>query len=164
MRLEQFEMNRSQRRNWQSNQDLRVTIGTASIDSSKRSLFERHATRFFENVPETLEDFIGRHPERGPCDTREILVWDGETLLAAHFLDIGETSTSSAYSVYDPAFLTRGLGMFTILQAITYSKMLGKHFYYPGYATRETSHYDYKKGFAALEYFDWRGQWLKLER
>ncbi len=164
MRLENFGMNRSQRRNWKNNQHLRVTIGPAKIDASKKHLFDLHATRFSENVPETLEDFIGPHPERGPCDTREILVWDADTLLAAHYLDIGQISTSSAYSVYDPAYLDRGLGTLTILLAIKYSKRLGKRFYYPGYATREPSHYDYKKSFAALEYFDWCGHWLELMR
>jgi leucyl-tRNA---protein transferase len=164
MQLENFKMNRSQRRNWQRNQDLRVTIGPASLDSSKRRLFELHAMRFTENVPEALEDFMGSNPERGPCDTQEILVFEGQTLIAAHFVDLGDTSASSAYSVYDPAFLARGLGTFTILQAIEYSKALGKRLYYPGYATREPSHYDYKKRYAALEYFDWQGQWLSLKR
>jgi hypothetical protein len=34
--------------------------------------------------------------------------------------------------------------------------------YYHGYGTEEPSHYDYKKRFAGLEFYDWKGNWRLL--
>ncbi|GIW37638.1 MAG: hypothetical protein KatS3mg074_036 [Meiothermus sp.] len=47
------------------------------------------------------------------------------------------------------------------VHSIKLSKAWGKAFYYPGYAYKEPSEYDYKKRLGALEYFDWKGNWLK---
>jgi leucyl-tRNA---protein transferase len=162
MCLADFTPNRSQRRSWQRNQDLITRVERALITPEYRRLFALHKTRFLHNIPDALEDFLGHHPERQPCDTRVIRVEHQQQLLAAHFIDLAEHSLSSVYSIYNPAWSERGLGIFTILKAIEYAKSLGKTWYYPGYATREPSHYDYKKSFAALEFFDWR-EWKPLE-
>ena len=162
MRLAEFMSNRSQRRTWQRNQDLTTRVQTAFITPEYQHLFALHKTRFSHNIPDQLEDFLGHHPEYNPCDTRVIRIEHNHQLLAAHFIDIAQHSLSSVYSVYDPAWSERGLGIFTILKAIEYAKILGKTWYYPGYATREPSHYDYKKHFAALEFFDWQ-EWKLLE-
>ncbi len=156
MCLADFAPNRSQRRTWQGNQDLTTRVQTAFITPEYQRLFALHKTRFTENIPDCLEDFLGHHPEHQPCQTRVIRIEHNHRLLAAHFIDIGQHSLSSVYSVYDPAWSERGLGIFSILKAIEYAKSLGKTWYYLGYATREPSHYDYKKQFAALEYFDWQ--------
>jgi leucyl-tRNA---protein transferase len=162
MRLTNFTPNRSQRRNWQNNQDLTTRVAKARITLEYQRLFALHKTRFTENIPDSLEDFLGQYPEHQPCDTRVIRIEHQQQLLAAHFIDIGLDSVSSVYSVYDPAWAARGLGIYTILQAIDYATSLGKTWYYPGYATREPSHYDYKKQFSALEFFDWQ-KWQALE-
>ncbi len=155
MRLAQFVRNRSQQRIWQHNQDLITTVETARVLPEYKALFDLHKVRFFENIPDQLEDYLGDYPERFPCQTRVIRVMLNNELIAAHFVDIGEHSLSSVYSVYNPKYHKRNLGIFTILQAIRYAQDLGKRWYYLGFATREPSHYDYKKQFAALEFFDW---------
>lgn len=155
MRLADFVMNRSQRRAWQRNLDLHIEVKTAQILPEYQHLFELHKTRFTENIPDQLEGFLGYEPESIPCDTRVICVSNEQDLLAAHFIDVGENSLSSVYSVYNPNHAERSLGTLTILLAIQYAQNSGKRWYYPGYATKEPSHYDYKKRFAALEYFDW---------
>ncbi len=162
MRVRDFVPNRSQRRIWQRNDDVTTKIETARVTLEYKALFDLHKTRFTENIPNQLEDFLGQYPERQPCNTRVIRVELNGELIAAHFVDIAENSLSSVYSVYNPKYLERGIGIFTILKAIEYARVLGKHWYYPGYATREPSHYDYKKNFTALEYFDWQ-KWQPLE-
>jgi leucyl-tRNA---protein transferase len=162
MRLENFIPNRSQKRIWQRNQDLITTVETARVLPEYKALFDLHKVRFFENIPDQLEDYLGDRPERFPCDTRVIRVLLDNELVAAHFIDIGEHSLSSVYSVYNPKYGGRSLGIFTILKAIKYAQDLGKRWYYLGFATREPSHYDYKKQFAALEFFNWQ-TWQPLE-
>jgi arginine-tRNA-protein transferase len=49
-----------------------------------------------------------------------------------------------------------------MLLEIEFSRRRGSAFYYPGYATREPSAYDYKKQFQGLEVLNWEtGAWDK---
>jgi arginine-tRNA-protein transferase len=158
-----FQPSTSQRRTLRRNRDLEVAIRDTAIDSPKEALFDRHRQRFEENVPDSLYDFLSTEPASVPCINREICVYGGDRLLAVSFLDIGEAATSAVYAAFEPDESKRRLGIFTMLRAIEYSRDLGARYYYPGYAYREPSGYDYKKNFAALEYFDWSDGWKPFE-
>lgn len=162
--LERFAPSRSQRRVLARNRDLRVERRPTRPDAEMRRMFERHRLRFREQVPDSLDDFLSFSPATVPCRNETICVYSGARLVAAHFLDVGGRATSSVYSMFDPAESRRSLGVYTILLAIEHARATGRRYYYPGYATREPSPYDYKKGFAGLEEFDWRGRWLPLGR
>ncbi|HEX8151298.1 MAG TPA: GNAT family N-acetyltransferase [Pyrinomonadaceae bacterium] len=162
--LGRFWPSRSQRRVLARNRDLRVETRPTELDDEARAMFRLHRLRFREQVPESLEDFLSHAPASVPCRNETIRVYSGARLVAAHFLDVGERATSSVYSMFDPAESRRSLGVYTILLAAEQTRRTGRHLYYPGYATREPSPYDYKKNFAGLEEYDWRGRWLPLER
>ena len=87
----------------------------------------------------------------------------GGHLAAVSYFDIGERSNSGIYAMFDPAFSSRRLGIFTILKEIEYAASTGKEFYYQGYAYEGTSFYDYKKQFRGSEAFDWMGNWGEFE-
>lgn len=157
--LSRFAPSRSQRRALARNRELQVVIRDTFIDAVKESLFYRHRERFKENVPDSIYDFLSDEPAVEPCRNREICVYDGDQLIAASFLDIGEEATSAVYAMFEPSESKRSLGIFTMLEAIRYSRELGCRYYYPGYAYREPSVYDYKKNFAGSEYYDWREGW-----
>ena len=142
------------------NRDLDVRVRPACLDEENTALFRRHATRFTDNVPDHLESFLGARPDLGPTTMVEVQVRLGATLLAASFLDVGETAASSVYGVFDPAHARRGLGWLTILREVELARALGKTFYYLGYAYDRPSHYDYKKRLPALEHLVWAtGEW-----
>ncbi len=162
--LTRFEPSRSQKRVIAKNRNARVVIRDAFIDETKEDLFRRHRERFKENVPDSIYDFLSAEPETSPCGAREICVYDGDRLVAVSFLDVGRNSTSAVYAMFDPAESKRSPGIFTMLEAIRYSRELGCRYYYPGYAYREPSGYDYKKKFHRLEYFDWKGKWRPFPR
>lgn len=85
-------------------------------------------------------------------------------LIAASFLDVGAEATSSVYGLFDPEFSRRSPGILTLMKEIEWSRENGKKFLYPGYATHEASHYDYKKQFAPLSALDWNtGAWQPLQ-
>jgi leucyl-tRNA---protein transferase len=157
--LSQFTLSRSQQRILAKNRDMQVVIHDTTIDEAKQELFLRHRERFDHNVPDSLNTFLSHRPASVPCRNQEICVYDDERLLAASFLDIGERATSAVYAMFEPAEHQRSLGIFTMLVAIEHSRTLGCTHYYPGYAYREPSVYDYKKRFAALEYLDWDWGW-----
>jgi arginine-tRNA-protein transferase len=163
VRLENFQVSTSQRRVLKRNAALELLVQPARIDAEKQRLFALHRTRFTENIPPSLETFLHPEPAFIPCETLELCLYRYGRLIGAHFLDVGETATSSVYSIYDPDESRHSLGVYLILLAIGHSITLGKALYYPGYATLESSAYDYKKNLIGLERFDWHGRWLNLE-
>ncbi|HEX8150817.1 MAG TPA: GNAT family N-acetyltransferase [Pyrinomonadaceae bacterium] len=164
MELARFEPSRSQRRVLARNRDLRVEVRPTALDAGTRRMFEAHRLRFRTDVPDSLHNFLSHAPAEVPCRNETIRVYSAGRLVAAHFLDVGRAATSSVYSMFDPAESRRSLGVYTILLAVERSRRLGRRHYYPGYACREPSPYDYKKNFGGLEEYDWRGRWLPLER
>lgn len=162
--LSAFAPSRSQRRVLARNRDLRVEVSATRLDAETERMFRSHKRRFTEDVPESLDDFLSHAPASVPCRNETVRVYAGGRLVAAQFLDLGQAATSAVYAMFDPAESRRSLGIYTMLLAIDYSRANGFRYYYPGYACREPSLYDYKKNFAGLEYFDWRGSWLPLRR
>jgi arginine-tRNA-protein transferase len=162
--LSKFAPSRSQKRAMGRNRKLRVIIRDTFIDEVKEGLFYRHRERFKENVPDSIYDFLSEDPAVEPCRNQEICVYGGDRLLAASFLDIGGQSTSAVYAMFEPSESKRSLGVFTMLEAIRYSRELGCKYYYPGYAYRQPSFYDYKKNFAGSEYYDWKEGWKPFMR
>jgi leucyl-tRNA---protein transferase len=158
VRLEDFQFSTSQKRVRKRNANLECVIRDALIDDEKHALFALHTVRFSEDVPDSILTFMDPEPAR-VCNTKEICLYNNGRLIGAHFLDVGETSTSSVYSIYDPSESKHSLGIDLILRAISLSLEMGKQLYYPGYAYLEPSAYDYKKKLSALEVFDWVGQW-----
>lgn len=162
LKLANFNLSRSQERVLKRNRDVEVVIRDAVIDPAKEALFLRHRERFRQNVPDSLNDFMSACPATVPCRNQEICVYEGDRLMAASFLDIGEEATSAVYAAFEPTEARRSLGIFTMLCAIEKSRALGCRYYYPGYAYREPSMYDYKKRFSGLEAFDWEAKWRPL--
>jgi leucyl-tRNA---protein transferase len=154
--LDKFAPTRSQRRILRKNEGLSMRVRPTTIDDTRRALFHAHRRRFTENIPDALEDFLGPDPARGPCLNLEIGVYDGRRLLAASYLDVGRTAVSSVYGFFDPRESRRSLGILTMLHEIAWARARGCRYYYPGYAYEQASHYDYKKQFAGLEWYDWK--------
>lgn len=163
VRLKDFTISKSQRRVLKKNQDSQITFRPIEITSEKTDLFERHKKRFNHAVPNSLYDFLSFEPATVPCEASEVCVYENEKLLAVSFFDVGATSVSAVYAMFEPTETARSLGIFTMLATIDYAIKDGKTLYYPGYAYAGESFYDYKKRFAALEEFDWRGDWKNYQ-
>lgn len=157
--LERFKLSRSQKAVLARNRDVRVVIRPSFVDKTKERLFARHATRFTEDVPTSLDHFLSPAPSTVPCRNREVAVYVDDRLVAVTFLDVGRTSTSAVYAVFEPEERRRSLGVFMMLESIRYSIDRGCRYYYQGYAYREPFTYDYKKRFSGLEYLDWEEGW-----
>jgi len=161
--LTKFSLSRSQKRVLAKNRETKVVIRDTFIDQTKARLFSCHRGRFKENIPDSIYDFLSEDPANVPCRNHEICVYEGERLIAVSFLDLGGEATSAVYAMFEPSESKRSLGIFTMLEAIRYSQELGRRYYYPGYAYREPSLYDYKKNFAGLEFMDWDMGWRPYE-
>lgn len=164
IRLDSFQPSKSQRRVLKRNGDLRLEFRPAFVDAEVEALFERHRVRFKDNVPDSIYTFVSERPAELPCRCLSLCAYWGEQLVGISYLDVGETACSSVYQCFDPDLSRRSLGVFMVLCSVEYSLQIGKTHYYHGYAYEESSHYDYKKKFAALERFDWRGRWQRAAR
>jgi arginyl-tRNA--protein-N-Asp/Glu arginylyltransferase len=164
MDLAAFQMSKSQRRVLRRNADTDVRIAPAVVDGTREAMFLRHRARFVTNIPESLHIFIpGEHPAREPCECVSVEVILAGRLVAVSYLDVGAEAVSSVYAMFEPDESWRSLGTFTLLHEIQWAAARGKRWLYPGYATAQPSHYDYKKSFRPLQCYDWRGNWLPLE-
>ena len=163
MELAEFAPSKSQRRVWRKNADARVQIVPAVVDGEREAMFLRHRERFVTNIPDSLRTFIPeQEPASVPCECLSVEVRTASRLIAVSYFDVGETSVSSVYAMFDPGEAWRSPGTLTFLAEIAWAAAQGKRWLYPGYATVQPSHYDYKKSFGPLQYFDWRGSWLPL--
>lgn len=163
VRLADFKPSKSQRRVMKRNAGFNVRVRPTNPDQEKRRLFDAHKSKFRENIPDGLHDYLSEDPANAPCEGKEITVHDGDRLIAASFFDVGSNSLSSIYGMYDLSYERHGLGLFTMLMEILYAQHRGLDYYYQGYCFRCASFYDYKKRFRALEAYDWTRGWTRWE-
>ena len=158
-----FVLQNSHKRILKKNKHLNLRILPAFVNHDVNILFEKHKQRFSSNIPENIHVFVSKEPAYIPCECLSLCIYDQNKLIGISYLDIGQTSCSSVYQCYDPSYPKNSLGIYMVLQSLAYAKEHKKSLYYPGYAYHEASHYDYKKKFNALTYYDWKGQWLDYE-
>jgi len=158
-----FTPRRDQRRLLKRSERLEVTMRPTSLTAEHEELFKRHATRFSQNVPPSLEHFVSKSPEESICLNMTCEVRRAGQLLAASFVDIGARSLSSVYGIFDPAERALGLGNMTLLMELRFARMLQKRYLYTGYGHTVPSASEYKKRLNGTEYYNWAGQWRPLE-
>jgi leucyl-tRNA---protein transferase len=162
--LQRFALTKSQRRVLNKNRDVQCTFQPAERSPAAEALFQRHKTRFTHHIPDSLSSFLSPAPATLPNQCLQCRVTLADELVALSYLDVGLTSSSSVYGMFEPAHSRRSLGLFTLLQEIAFSQAAGHRWFYPGYATQGHSAYDYKKQLTALQYLNWQtGQWQDLQ-
>jgi len=158
-----FRLSKSQRRVLRKSEDAEIRIVPAVVDEVREAIFLRHRERFVSNIPESLRTFLASpDPAREPCECRSVEVYVRGRLVAVSYLDVGAEAVSSVYAMFEPEEAWRSPGTLTMLHEIAWAAASGKRWLYPGYATVQPSHYDYKKSFRPLTVWDWRGNWVPL--
>lgn len=162
--LRSYKMSKSQRRTVKKNLDLTTVVRPAFIDAEKEKLFYNHRRKFKSDIPDSLLDFLSEKPSSIPTSTKELAVYFNNKLVAVSFFDETVKALSSIYGMYDLRYSARRLGIYTILKEIDYAVRNQKQYYYLGYAYDRASFYDYKKRFTGLQFYNWDGQWLPLDK
>ena len=159
--LEKFTWKKHQRKilkQWAEKTEVRYQ--NIEITAELNTMFEKHIKRFASNVPDALSDFLGEKPGEEPCAALECVLYDeNKKRYATSFFGIGKESISSIYATFDTDFANRSPGLHTLLEEIRYAQAHEKRYVYLGYAHDVASHYDYKKNFNGLEFYDWQGKW-----
>jgi arginine-tRNA-protein transferase len=154
--LQKFLPSRSQRRVLKRSTDVRVEFGPAKIDAEREQIFASHRSRFKENRPNSLRDFLSSSPSQVPCAAKECRLFLHDRLFAVGYFDVGHEAVSAVYSMFDPAESRQSPGIQLILEEIGWATEHEFRYFYLGYCYDQPSFYDYKKNFAGTEYLDWR--------
>ncbi|HMQ04473.1 MAG TPA: hypothetical protein PKD26_11200 [Pyrinomonadaceae bacterium] len=164
IRLSKFRRSRSQAKVVKKNIDVELAVERSAVTDEVEELFSIHRNRFRRHRPDSIYTFIAPNAAAEPCEVRQMSIRKNGKLIAASFFDVGNSSSSGIYAVFDPAESARSLGIFTQLAEIELAAVEGKEFYYLGYCYNGSSFYDYKKQFYGIEAYDWEGNWHPIER
>lgn len=150
--VEHFVPSRGQRRCWQRNTDLSLSI-VDELQDEHYALYRRY--------------LAARHPGEGmDADNREAFhtflecqwgdtqYWEFRAqnrLLALAVVDTLGNALSAVYTFFDPEEQSRSLGTYAVLRQIEHAREAGLAYVYLGYWVPQSRKMDYKKNFRPLE-------------
>lgn len=144
-------------------QRFRVEVGDLVLDDEHEALYQRYRAHARGERSPTLVDFLYGDSDRDVFPTREISLWDGDTLVAFSWFDQGLTSLQSLIGVYDPRYRRDSLGLATMLLEARQAADQGLLFHYPGYVLPGDPAMDYKLRLGRVEILDpWQRRWRPL--
>lgn len=160
-----FRPNRSQRRNWKKNQDLKARVLPAEFRQSHFSLYQSYmASRHPDGSMATPDaEQYSRFFNSTWCDTRYVEFNLDDAPLAVSIVDVLTNGLSAVYTFFEPAVADRGLGVYAVLWLIEEAKRRGLPYVYLGYLIHESPKMAYKAHYRPLEVFR-DGKWQILER
>lgn len=157
----EFQPNRNQRRCFQRNADLQISVRPAHRNDEVFDLYQRYLN--YRHAGAGMDE-----PEAEDFDNFLICQWsptvfleirDGEKLLAVAVTDVLPDSLSAVYTFFDPDHASRSLGTYAILKQIEQAKLYGKQFLYLGFWLDKHRKMDYKRNFKPLEFLQGK-TWL----
>ncbi|MEP1471657.1 MAG: arginyltransferase [Halieaceae bacterium] len=157
-----FKRNRSQRRNWQRNSDLRVEQSTDIQDDDcydlyRRYIEQRHADG--DMYPPDREQYESFLNNAWDC-TRYFRFYHEEQLLAVAVVDEMVDGLSAIYTFFEPEALQRGLGTYAILWQVEKAREMGLEHLYLGYWIENCQKMAYKSEYQPLELFS-NSRWTR---
>ena len=162
----EFKPDRSQRRAWKRNQDLRIRTGKPQADAVRLDLYKRYHdaqtsrkgwSPSLVNCDEYISNFI-----QNTVPATEISIWQGNALLGIILTEITPNVVSAVYHYHDPAIHERGLGTFSILHVIQLARQLQKKWVYLGFFVEGCGSMQYKSRFTPSEIMDVNGAWQRV--
>ncbi len=159
--VHRFRPDRSQRRCYRRNRNLRLIARPAEFRDEHYDLYLRYLRArhpggsMAESTPEDYTDFL----TCSWCDTLFYEFRLRERLLAVAVVDLLDDGLSAVYTFFDPDFPRRGLGTYAILAEIDATRRQGLDYLYLGYWIAECDKMAYKHRFQPLEYYV-DGHWL----
>ncbi len=165
IKLDELHTDKQYRLLMKKNARFRKEIVSACITPEHEELFEKYRTCVpFEAAP-NLQWLLNGESSSNIYNTQVINLYDGDTLIAAGFFDLGKNSAAGIVSYFHPDYKKFSLGRYMIFEKNFYCKRKGFQYFYPGYFVPGYPAFDYKLdiGKGALEYFNvYTKTWLKL--
>lgn len=160
---DRFTPSRGQRRTWAKNSDMVVKVMEPQFVQEHFELFLRYqdvrhpgSSMANPNPDRYLRFLIGRQVKTQFVEFRR----EGK-LLAVAVIDLLPDGLSAVYTFYEPDLRARGLGVYSILWEIEYTRSLDLAWLYLGYWIKESPKMAYKMNYRPLEAYQ-GGRWLPL--
>jgi leucyl-tRNA---protein transferase len=153
--VNEFTPNRTQRRTWRRNEDVRVETSSSIRDEAAYDLYyryieQRHADG--DMYPPDREQYHSFLNDAWDC-TRYYRFFAGDTLLGIAVVDVLTDGLSAIYTFFEPEEDKRSLGSFAILWQIELARKLELEFLYLGYWIRSCNKMAYKTDYRPLELY-----------
>lgn len=161
--VNEFRPNRSQRRSWKRNQQLKAALCELEFDARHYDLYRHY---------QASRHAGGGMDQDGEDQYRQFLLQSGVNTLLVEFLDAGslrmvsvidvvEDGLSSVYTFFDPDLPQAGFGTYNVLWQAELCCRMGLPYLYLGYWIAESDKMAYKANFHPLQGFVDR-QWQRL--
>jgi len=154
--VDDFNMNRNQKRNWSKNCDLKLIKNSATLNDEYFSLYQRyletrHSEGGMENPdPDSFVNFL-------MTDWATTVFYEfrnnKDKLLAVAVVDELMDGLSAVYTFFDPDESHRSLGRYAVLTEIEAARNQGLQWLYLGYWIADCKKMQYKNEYQPLEYF-----------
>ncbi len=153
--VNQFVANKTQKRNWKKNQDLKIQSLPAEFKQDHYLLYQkymnlRHSGGGMEaHTPETYMEFL-----KSSWSETEFIEFtlDGKLICVA-VVDTLDNALSAVYTFFEPEYEKRSLGRFAILFQIELAKQRNLQWLYLGYWIQECRKMRYKSEYQPMQYF-----------
>ena len=151
----QFQPNRSQRRIWAHNQDLRTQVQEAAFQDEHFDLFRRYVDQRHAGggMDPASADSYWSFIASCWCPTWLCEFRRDRELLAVAVVDRLDDGLSAVYTFFDPRQTARGLGVHAILWQIAEARRLNLRWVYLGYWVESCRKMAYKASFKPHEIF-----------
>jgi arginyl-tRNA--protein-N-Asp/Glu arginylyltransferase len=159
-----FVPRRSQRRVMNRNRDLTVRVEPATYSQRYYELYASYiAGRHFDGdmYPPSSDQFRSFLLSQW-SDTVFVCSYLDDQLVSAAVTDRQEHGLSAIYTFFDPALMSRSLGVQSILNQIEHCRELGLPHLYLGYWIRDSDKMRYKTDYRPVELFT-NGRWLSIK-
>ncbi|PCI21479.1 MAG: arginyltransferase [Piscirickettsiaceae bacterium] len=158
--VQHFKASRSQKRLLLKNNDLTFKPTEALFSDEHYDLYLKYQAH--KHPGGSMEQFGVNEYEMFICQSfgNSILYETrlGNKLLAVSVTDIFDNALSAVYTFFEPAFATRSLGTYSILQQIQGTKIQKKQHLYLGYFIKDSLKMSYKANFRPIEMLI-KGEW-----
>jgi leucyl-tRNA---protein transferase len=127
-------------------------IGAITPQHELLYLYYRQSISF--DVSPSLQELLYGNETVNRFNTYEVNIYDGDTLIAAGFFDLGKNSAAGISSIYHPAYKKYSLGKYLVYQKMDFCKQQQIQYFYPGYVVPGYASFDYKLeiGKSSLQY------------
>lgn len=163
VRIDKFEMRRSQKRTWKQNSDLEILQVEDIHDEAYFQLYRRYIEarhRDGDMYPPSREQYQSFLSDEWGV-TRFFEMRLDEELVGVAVADQLDDGLSAIYTFYEPLLQERSLGKFAVLWQIEKSRELGLDYLYLGYWIKQCQKMAYKIQYRPLELYV-NGNWVEL--
>jgi leucyl-tRNA---protein transferase len=128
--------------------------GINGISTAHELLYLHYRQSVSFDISPSLKEMLLGIDTHNKFNTYEVNVFDGDTLVAAGFFDLGEKSAAGITCIYHPSYKKYSLGKYLMYLKLDFCKQQQLQYFYPGYMVPGYSAFDYKLeiGKASLEY------------